>query len=73
MRCYTPQHLADMFGLYFVRNKDKWYGCETVPLFVVDSWKLEKVCVVVLARYVLSVASDKESLTSPETIKNGVL
>lgn len=69
MKCYTPEHLADMFGLYFVRNKNVWYGCEAVPQFICGSWQVEKakVCVIVLAHYVLSVVSERDSLTCPQT------
>jgi hypothetical protein len=72
LKCYTPQHLADIFQLYFVRKGFLWYGCEAVPQWIEDHWNLNnaRVSVILLQRSVLSSSKDRDSLTSPKEVTN---
>jgi hypothetical protein len=75
VRCYTPEHLADMFQLVFVRKGFLWYGCEAVPQWTSKGWDLNeaKACIILLQKEVLSMAGERDSLTLPRTCQNDVL
>lgn len=67
MKCYTPQHLADIFQLNFVRKGFLWYGCEAMPQWNGKAWELDKakVSIILLQRNVLSTSQDRDSLVTP--------
>lgn len=72
MKCYTPQSLANLFQLVFVKKGFLWYGCEVVPSWSKRGWDINesKVSMILLGRNVLSVANEQESLTFPEKVSN---
>lgn len=75
MKCYTPEHLADMFQLVFVRKGLLWYGCEAVPQWTSEGWDISgaKACIILLQREVLSIAKEQDSLTLPKMCENAIL